>query len=108
MNDEIIYQLTREEAIQFSESEAWKCWADRERAVFQLLQDKICMPMKVFFKSLEAALGRLVLTHELAYPRLLLEELKGEREQPTLHELVSRLPRHLSVRIRVLDAYNDN
>ena len=38
----IIKQLNKEQAIEFAKSEAWKELSMKDRAVFQLYQDKLC------------------------------------------------------------------
>ena len=40
-------QFTKEEAIKFGEEEKWRLMTHTERAAFQLLQDKLCMPFDV-------------------------------------------------------------
>lgn len=51
-------QLTREQAIAFAENKGYEGWTARQIAEFQLQQRKLCVPMDVFHKAIEEALGR--------------------------------------------------
>ena len=62
-------QLTTEQAIAFHDSGAWEKMTSQERAVFQMAQDKLCMPFGEFHKAVEEALGRPVWTHEFGLNR---------------------------------------
>lgn len=88
-----ILQLTTEQAIEFANSGAWKEMSFRQRAEFQMLQRKLCMPFEVFHEAVEEALGRPVYTHEfgLNYDGLLAELFEG-KEPPTLQEIIEMLP----------------
>lgn len=59
------HQLTTEQAIAFHDMQAWKLLNFKQRAILQLEQEKLCMPMAVFMEALERTLGRKVYTHEL-------------------------------------------
>lgn len=86
-------QLTREQAIAFHDSGAWREMDDRQRAVFQMEQDKLCMPFSVFHESIEKALGRPVFTHEFGLNREgLRAELVGTAEAPSFAEIIEMLP----------------
>ena len=84
--------LTEEKAIAFYESGAWQQMSDRQRAEFQLLAERLCMPFSVFHESVEKALGRSVWTHEFVDPDGLLKELRGDREAPTFEEILDLIP----------------
>lgn len=72
-------QLTKEEAIAFSESKVYEGWTDRQIAEFQMEQSKLCVPFDVFHRAIEKALGRPVFTHEFAFNyEGLRKELYGE------------------------------
>jgi len=59
-------QLTKQEAIQFFESDGWETMTFAERAHFQANQKFLCMPLTVFHEAVEKTLGRPVWTHEFA------------------------------------------
>lgn len=83
-------QLTTEEAKAFAASGAWKSWTDRERALFQLSQEKLSMDFGAFHGSVEKALGRPVWTHEFASASTLLLELLGLRKRADLQEVIAK------------------
>lgn len=85
-------QLTREQAIAFAENKGYEGWTARQIAEFQLQQRKLCMPMDVFHKAINEALGRPVWTHEFANPELLIKELGGDRPAPTMQEIIEMIP----------------
>lgn len=88
-------QLTTEEAISLFESGAWKEWTPLQRAAFQMIQDKLCMPFSVFHESITTALGRPVFTHEFGLNRDgLMQELAGQAEAPTIDEILALIPAH--------------
>lgn len=85
-------QLTREQAIAFAENKGYEGWTARQIAEFQLQQQKLCMPMDVFHKAINEALGRPVWTHEFRWPDELLKELLGDRPAPTMQEIIEMIP----------------
>lgn len=87
-------EFTREEAIAFAKSGKWKEMSDRERALFQMYQKKLCMPLEVFYSSLREALGRPVYNHELAGAGwdTIIMELLGEVEAPSLEDIINLIP----------------
>lgn len=86
-------QLSKEQAIAFSERKAYEPMTDRAKAEFQLLQDKLCMPFSVFHQAVEKTLNRPVYAHELGLNREgLLDELCCEETPPTLEEIIEMLP----------------
>jgi len=86
-------QLTKEQAIEFYDSGAWKNMTSKERAAFQLEQDLLCMPFGEFHKAVEEALGRPVWTHEFGLNRDgLRDELAGKVGAPSFAEIISMLP----------------
>lgn len=62
----MIEQLTREEAIKFANEKVYEYMSFKEIAIFQVTQEKLCMPFSVFHKAVEKTIGRPVLTHEFA------------------------------------------
>ena len=62
-------QLTEKEAIDFYDKELWKTMSLKERAQFQIIQDRLCMPWSIFHEAVEKTLDRPVFTHEFAMNR---------------------------------------
>lgn len=86
-------QLTREQAIAFCENKLYEGMTSRQIAEFQMEQDRLCVPFDVFHEAIEKALDRPVYTHEFALNREgLLKELRGEKEPPTLEEIINLIP----------------
>ena len=84
--------MTKEEALAFFESGAWREMSDRERAEFQLFQDRLCMPFDEFHGAVERTLGRPVFSHELGLNREGLQaELLDGADPPTLADIVEQL-----------------
>jgi hypothetical protein len=65
-----IAQLTSEQTIAFAESKIWEKWNLPTRALFQIHQNKLCMPFNVFQEAVEKTLDRPVSTHEFSSPYL--------------------------------------
>jgi len=84
--------MTREKAIELGQSGWWVDKPDYDVALFQLQEEMLCMPFGDFHKAVEGALKRPVWTHEFAKPDLLLKELLGDREKPTMEEIIGQLP----------------
>jgi hypothetical protein len=91
MNEEI-NQLTKEQAIAMAESKVWKDWTPQQIVDFQLFQKKLCMDFDTFHGAMEEVLKRPVYTHEFAYPENLKKEYLGEKQAPTLEEIISLIP----------------
>lgn len=86
-------QLTREQAIAFHDSGAWRQMDAAQRALFQMQQDCLCMPFDEFHAAVEKMLGRPVFTHEFGLNRAgLLAELTGLAQAPTFEQIVAMLP----------------
>lgn len=86
-------QLTQEQAIAFHDSGAWKQMDAKDRALFQLEQDRLCMPFDEFHRAVEEALGRPVWTHEFGMNRAgLLAELRGKATAPSFADILAMLP----------------
>ena len=86
-------QLTEKEAIAFHDNKLYENMSAKERAQFQLAQDRLCMPFDVFHEAVEEALGRPVFTHEFALNRQgLIKELNGEQEAPTFEDIIKLIP----------------
>ena len=85
--------IGRANAIALSKSGWWRGQPARELAKFQLMTRELCMPFDVFRAALESALGRPVWIHELGFDlEAIIQELFGERDAPTLDEILALLP----------------
>ena len=82
-----------EKAIALYESEWWKEKSYREIAEFQLFTAELSCPFHVFQEAVEKSLGRPVFTHEfgLNYAGLC-KEFLGEKEPPTMNEILHMIP----------------
>ncbi len=90
---ESLYQLTREEALEFAKSDRWKTWTDEQVTMFQLWQDRLCMSFDRFHEAVEHVLGRPVYTHEFAWPDKLRLEVMHIRKAPSFEEIINLLPK---------------
>lgn len=70
----ITKQLTKDEAIAFHESRRWESMTSEEIFYFQVVQDKLCMPLDVYWRAAESTLGRAVMNIEFGSPHRLLAE----------------------------------
>jgi hypothetical protein len=86
-------QLTYDQAVAFFDEQKWLPMTNRERAEFQMEQDKLCMPFDVFHKAIEEALGRPVWTHEFAERERLRAEMAGTRPKATMDDVFDSLAR---------------
>jgi hypothetical protein len=85
--------LTKEQAIKLAESKFWEPLSFRERATFQLFEDKLCMPFAVFHEAMEKTLGRPIYTHEFGLSLDgLKSELIGEKPAPTFEDIINLIP----------------
>lgn len=97
-------QITREQAIALCESRVWEQWTPRQRAEFQLRQERLAMPFDVFHAAVEASLGRSVWTHEFGMNwDGLIAELDGLADPPSMAEIIAMIPREKAV-VFVVDA----
>ena len=80
-----------EEAVALYDSEFWKDMTYRERATFQLFEERLCMPFDVFHEAIEKTLGRPVFTHEFAFDGIK-KEFLGEKPAPTFEEIIGLIP----------------
>ena len=97
MTSESLYkstrQFTKEQAIEFANDNKWESMSCEEKAIFQLLQNKLCMPFDIFHEAIEKALKRPVYTHEFGLNRFgLIDELIGNIDSPSLAEIIAMLP----------------
>lgn len=87
-----VKQLTKEQAIKLYQSGVWQDMTDRQIVEFQLFQDRLCMPFGEFSRAMSIVLGRDVFTHEFADCDALKAEFLGEKEPPTLEDIVNMIP----------------
>lgn len=59
--------MTKEQAIKLFESKFWEDMTATQVALFQLQEEKLCMPFDIFHGCVEEALGYPVMTHEFAF-----------------------------------------
>ena len=86
-------QLTKEQATELFDSEFWTDMTHRERAEFQIFQDRLCMPFDVFHKAIEKTLDRPVWTHEFGFNSDgIAAELRGESGPPSFGEIMELIP----------------
>ena len=94
--------MNKEEAIALHNSGFWKHLSFRERAEFQLFEDKLCMPFDIFHEAVEKALERPVYTHEFG---LNLDGLKMElmhgTTPPSLQEIMELIPEDKRIIIQI-------
>lgn len=86
--------MTRDHAIELSATGWWKDKSARSICMFQLFEERMCMPFSEFHKAVEDALGRPVWTHEFGSAGItgLQKELLGERPAPTFEEICELIP----------------
>lgn len=97
--------MTREQAVALHDSKFWEPMTLRERAMFQMFEERLCMPFDVFQEAVEATLGRPVFTHEFASvdrPGGLKAELMGGAPAPTLDQILALIPADKRVLIAAL------
>ena len=86
-------QLTEKQALAFAENKCYEKMNYRQRAEFQIEQDRLCMPFDVFHEAIEKTLGRPVYTHEFGFNiDGLRKELLGEKEPPTFDNIINMIP----------------
>lgn len=85
--------MTKDQAVRLANSRFWENLTFRERALFQLFEERLCMPFPVFQEAVEKSIGRPVFTHEFALNvEGLQKELLGESNPPTLQEIINLIP----------------
>jgi hypothetical protein len=95
-------ELTREQAIALYESGFWKDMTYIERAKFQIMEERLCMPFDVFHEAISKALGRPVWTHEFGLNREgLIKELFDGAPPPSLEDIINLIPEEKRIVIGV-------
>lgn len=75
-------QITKDQAIEFYNSECWKNFTDIQIVDFQLFQKHLAVPLRVFHNALENVLKRPVWMRELSNKKKLIEEYKKKFGNP--------------------------
>ena len=99
-------QLTKEDALDLYNSNEWKEWSSEKIVDFQLSQEILCMPFKVFHKAVEDVLNRPVWTHEFAFREKLIEEYFEIKEKPTLSEIFNLIPKEKKIALVMINKNN--
>lgn len=86
--------IGREAAIALAETKWWVGREPREIALRGMLCVELCLPFAVLHENVEKALGRPVYTHEFSSLNYdgIIEELRGERDAPTLQDIIEMIP----------------
>ena len=84
--------IGREKAIALAESHWWESCTAEEIVRFQLFTTELSMPFDKFHEAVEKSLGRPVWTHEFANLNGLAAEFLGEKEPPTMDEIIDLIP----------------
>jgi hypothetical protein len=75
------------------DSQWWLRQSAQQIAKFQLFTVELCLPFEIFHRALETTLGRPVWIHEFGLnTEALAEELLGERDAPSLEEILELIP----------------
>lgn len=85
-------QITKQQALAIYYSGVWKSWSDDEIVRFQLYQKRLAVEFRRFHEAVEAVLGRPVWTHEFADWKCLQAKYEGERDAPTMDEIIDMIP----------------
>lgn len=85
-------QLTKEQAIKMYESDVWQTWSSEQVVRFQLFQKRLCMPFSNFHRCIEEVFGRPVFTHEFGNRDEMIKEYLGEKDMPTIDEIINLIP----------------
>lgn len=85
-------QVTKEQAIRIGESGVLETCSDETIVKFQLFQHLLCMDFGRFHQAVEKVLGRPVWSHEFANHEAIVSEYLGEKEPPTMEEIINMIP----------------
>jgi len=84
--------IGKEAAIALAESNWWEGKSPREIVEFQLFTEELSMPFSKFHEATELALNRSVWTHEFAYIENLQSEFLGDKQPPTMADIINLIP----------------
>lgn len=86
-------QLTRDEALALGETGWWRGRPMNEVAMFQLHQDRLCMPFDTFTMCVSVALNRPTRSIEFGMSRRdLIAELSGTWPAPSFADILNMIP----------------
>lgn len=88
-----VKQFTEEEAIAFAVNKCYEGLTAKQIVEVQLFQRRICLPLNLFHKSLEIVLDRPILRHEFINQDALIKEYLGEKERPSLEDILNLIPK---------------
>ena len=98
-----MYSIGREKAIELAETHWWELCSNREIVETQLFIVELCCPFGVLHEAVEKVLNRPVYTHEFGSAGNLKAEFLGEKEPPTLEEIVELLPKEKRIILKCQD-----
>lgn len=87
-------KLTQKQATTLCESNWWEGVSDNDVVMFQLHEERLCMPMTVFHAAMRRCLKRPIFLHEMTLQNLdaLRKEFLGEKRAPTFEEIINLIP----------------
>jgi hypothetical protein len=97
-------QLTKDQAVAFATSEAYKTMNHKQIAEFQINQKCLCMPFRIFHEAVEKVLNRPVFTHEfgsLGIDGIRAEIMQGAKP-PSFEDIIKLLPKEKTL-VGVID-----
>ena len=100
--------LSKKQAIKIYESDIWKDMTHEQIVKLQLFQRFLCVPFNRFHQAMENVLNRPVFTHEFASPDSLRAEYLGEKQPPTLDEIINLIPEEKRIVIDLNDPQSDS
>lgn len=94
--------IGKEKAIELFDTKWWEECSYKQIAYFQLFTAELCCPFDIFHEAVQKSLGRPVFTHEfgLNYQGIC-KEFLGEKEPPTMEEIISLIPEQKRIVIGV-------
>lgn len=95
-------EIDSQSATALYDGEFWVEMSHGERARWQIVVDRLCMPFEVFHEAVEKTLGRPVFSHEfgLNYDGLV-AELFNNAPSPSLGEIVDMIPEEKRILINL-------
>ena len=97
--------ITKEQAIELSESNFWEDMSHKEIAKFQINEKLLCMPFDIFHQAIDKTLGRPVFTHEFALnAKGIKKEINGEIGPPSFEDVMNLIPAEKRIIVMVGDS----
>jgi len=86
--------MTKEQAIKLHDSKWWEGLSNKDIVMFQLFEDKLCIPFGIFHKAVTKCLKRKVWAQEFGLNvDGLKKEFLGDRKAPTSKEIMELIPK---------------